>query len=158
MKANQTDQGRKKDQNQNKNKQITIITVNVRGIKSKVKSIESLLKATKASIELITDKKLDKSQQINIKGYKWIGQSRNRNGGGVGILIKKHNSPTSKRRHNSRWTPRPRYKMDRPGDQAKKHSYRSLLRTSRSKKGSTKWKKSTTLLKHKSCKSRRNKI
>ena len=62
--------------------------VNVRGIKSKVKSIESLLKATKASIALISETKLDKNQQINIKGYKWIGKNRNRNGGGVGILIK----------------------------------------------------------------------
>ena len=71
-----------------KTKQITIITVNVRGIKSKVISIESLLKATKASIALISETRLDKNQQINIKGYNWIGKNRNRNGGGVGILIK----------------------------------------------------------------------
>ena len=47
---------------------------------------------------------------------------------------KKHNCPTSKRRHNSRWEPRPRNKMDHPRDQTKKHSYRSLLRTSRRRK------------------------
>ena len=53
-----------------------------------IKKIESLLKATKASIALITETKLDKNQQINIKWYNWIGKNRNRNGGGVMILIK----------------------------------------------------------------------
>ena len=51
-------------------------------------SMESLLTATKADVALITETKLEKNQQINIKGYKWIARNRNKNGGGVGILIR----------------------------------------------------------------------
>ena len=62
--------------------------MNVRWIKSKLTSLESLLTATTVDVALITETKLDKNQEINIKGYKWIARNRNKNGGGVEILIR----------------------------------------------------------------------
>ena len=72
-----------------KNKNLTIVTCNVNGIKGKINSLESMLQATKAHIALITDTKLPEKQKINIKGYKWKRKKteKNRTGGGVGILV-----------------------------------------------------------------------
>ena len=71
-----------------KNKELTITTINVRGIKSKIKSLESLLQAEKIDIALITETKMRKGDQISIKGYRWIEKQRTDNkGGGVGILV-----------------------------------------------------------------------
>ena len=71
-----------------KNKELTITTINVRGIKGKIKSLESLLQAEKIDIALITETKMRKGDQISIKGYRWIEKQRTDNkGGGVGILV-----------------------------------------------------------------------
>ena len=71
-----------------KNKEITIATINVRGIKGKIKSLETTLNTEKISIALITETQLKKNEQISIKGYRWIHKPRpNNNGGGVGILV-----------------------------------------------------------------------
>ena len=65
--------------------------MNVRGIIGKVRSIESLLEAAKIDIALITETKLPKSENISIKGYRWIAQPRQKSkGGGIGILIKEN--------------------------------------------------------------------
>ena len=71
-----------------KNKELTITTINVRGIKGKIKSLESLLQAEKIDIALITETKMKKGDQISIKGYRWIEKQRTDNKGvGVGILV-----------------------------------------------------------------------
>ena len=65
--------------------------MNVRGIKGKVRSIESLLEAAKIDIAIITETKLPKSENISIKGYRWIAKPRQKSkGGGIGILIKEN--------------------------------------------------------------------
>ena len=117
-----------------KNKQLTIVTVNVRGIKSKIMSMESLLTATKADVALITETKLEKKptnqhQRIQMDSKKQKQKRRwGRNPN------KKHNLPTSKRRQHSRRTPRPGNQVDNTRNQTKKHSNRSLLRTPRKRK------------------------
>ena len=71
-----------------KNKEITIATINVRGIKGKIRSLETALNTEKISIALITETQLKKGEQISIKGYRWIHRPRpNNKGGGVGILV-----------------------------------------------------------------------
>ncbi len=71
-----------------KNKKLTIAAINARGIKGKIKSLESLLDAYKIDIVLLTETMLKNKEGLNIKGYKWIGKNRKgKNGGGVGILI-----------------------------------------------------------------------
>ena len=71
-----------------KNKEITVVAINVRGLKGKIKSLQSLLQAEKVDIALITETKMKTGDQISIKGYRWVGKNRtNNNGGGVGIPI-----------------------------------------------------------------------
>ena len=71
-----------------KNKEITIATINVRGIKGKIRSLEAALNTEKISIALITETQLKSGEQISIKGYRWIHKPRiNNKGGGVGILV-----------------------------------------------------------------------
>ena len=71
-----------------KNKEITVVAINVRGLKGKIKSLQSLLQAEKVDIALITETKMKTGDQISIKRYRWVGKNRtNNNGGGVGILI-----------------------------------------------------------------------
>ena len=71
-----------------KNKEITIASINVRGLKGKIRSLESLLKTENIEITLITETMLKKGDQISIKGYRWTERPRpNNKGGGVGILI-----------------------------------------------------------------------
>ena len=107
LKVNQTDArdnnptNHKEDQNNNtttpskkrrprirKNKEITIATINVRGIKGKIRSLEAALNTEKISIALITKTQLKSGEQISIKGYRWIHKPRTNNkGGGIGILV-----------------------------------------------------------------------
>lgn len=70
-----------------KNKQLRIAAVNVRGIKGKIKSLESMLNVVKIDIALIPETKLENQTKINIKGYKWITRNRKTiKVGGIGIL------------------------------------------------------------------------
>ena len=63
-------------------------SINVRGLKGKIRSLESLLKTENIEIALITETMLKKGDQISIKSYRWTERPRpNNKGGGVGILI-----------------------------------------------------------------------
>ena len=64
------------------------MTINVRGIKSKLDSLESYLKANEIHIAGITETHLQGKENIYIDGYRWIGKNRNKDGGGVGFCIK----------------------------------------------------------------------
>ncbi len=71
-----------------KNKDLKIATINIRGAKGKIRSLESLLTAEKINVALITETMFQNKEGYNIKGYKWIAKNRKtRNGGGVGILV-----------------------------------------------------------------------
>ena len=71
-----------------KDKEITIATVNVRGLKGNIKSLESLLQLEQITIALLTETMMNNNDQISIKGYRWAERPRKNNkGGGVGILI-----------------------------------------------------------------------
>ena len=70
-------------------KEINLATVNVRGVKGKTKSLESLLAAGSIHVAAISDTHLQNKETINIKGYSWTGNNRrNKTGGGVGILLR----------------------------------------------------------------------
>ena len=71
-----------------KNKEITIATINTKGMRGKIKSLESLLQKEKITIALITETMLKKVEQISIKGYRWIDRPRaNNSGGEIGITV-----------------------------------------------------------------------
>ena len=59
---------RNKRQRIRKNKEITIATVNVRGLKGKIKSLESLLQMEQITTALLTETMMNKNDQISIKG------------------------------------------------------------------------------------------
>ena len=70
-------------------KKLKILTVNTRGIKSKLTSLESTLKATGTHIAGITETHLNAGETINIPGYEWVHTPRTTTtGGGTGILIR----------------------------------------------------------------------
>ena len=63
--------------------------MNVRGIKSKLKSVESALHSHGTHIAGMTETHLTEGEQINIPGYIWIGKPRHhKEGGRVGFLIR----------------------------------------------------------------------
>ena len=66
---------------------LNIIYSNVRGIKSKTKSIQEILFETQCDIFAITDINLKNKEKVNINGYTWIGKNRASEGGGIGFLI-----------------------------------------------------------------------
>ena len=71
-----------------KNKELTILTINARGVKGKMKSIETIVDTEKPDLLLITETHLKGKERMNIKGHKWIGKNRQKKqGGGIGILI-----------------------------------------------------------------------
>ena len=70
------------------NHHVNIMTINVRGIRSKLDSLESYLKANEIHIAGITETHLQGKENIYIDGYRWIGKNRNKDGGGVGFCIK----------------------------------------------------------------------
>ena len=73
---------------QKKKRELRVTMVNVRGIKGKIKRLESLFHTEKIDISLFTETKMKKGDQISIKGYRWIEKYRtNYNGGGVGNLV-----------------------------------------------------------------------
>ena len=86
---------RKKAHRGNRNKQnkkwkkLKILTINTRGIKSKLISLESTLKATGTHIAGITETHLKPGETISIPGYEWVHTPRTTtSGGGTGILIR----------------------------------------------------------------------
>ena len=83
-----TQPGKKRRKRIRKNKEITIATINVRGMKGKIRSLESVLNTEKIAIALITETQMKKGEKISIKGYRWVHRPRpNNKGGGVGILV-----------------------------------------------------------------------
>ena len=64
-----------------------MLNVNVRGAKSKLDSIESLLVAKSIDIAGISETHLSEKEQLYLEGYHWYGQSRNKDGGGVGFFV-----------------------------------------------------------------------
>ena len=68
---------------------LKILTINTRGIKNKTKSLENTMKAHGTHIAGITETHLQKGEQINIDGFKWLGKERTeRKGGGIGFLVR----------------------------------------------------------------------
>ena len=79
--------GEKKDDSRYKIKQISFFNINVRGVKSKLDSLESLLTSNDIDIAGITETHLNGNEQIYVDGYQWYGHSREeKGGGGVGFL------------------------------------------------------------------------
>ena len=74
-------------QKQNDNK-INIMTINVRGIKSKMDSLETALHAMNIDIAAITETHLKNNEGIKIQGYIWNGKNRKGDGGGIGFLYR----------------------------------------------------------------------
>ena len=73
----------------NKIKHINILTINVRGIKSKMDSLETTLHTQITHIAGITETHLTSGESINIPGYEWKGKERKKKeGGGIGFLIR----------------------------------------------------------------------
>ena len=65
------------------------MTINTRGIKSKIKSLTSALHTMGIHIAGITETHLASNEEVTIPGYKWLGKPRkSREGGGVGFLIR----------------------------------------------------------------------
>ena len=72
----------------NKERQIRIISVNARGIKSKLASLKMLIAETEPDIVAIQETKLNDKEKISIANYQWIDGSRKvQKGGGVGFLV-----------------------------------------------------------------------
>lgn len=68
---------------------LNIMTVNVRGVKSKLDSLETLILTNDIDIVGITESHLQGQETVFIDGYQWIGKNRETEGGGIGFLIKK---------------------------------------------------------------------
>ena len=67
---------------------IRIYYINIRGIKSKIQTLKSIIKEEKPDIVGIVETMLDEKENINIEGYKIIRNDRNGEGGGVLIAVK----------------------------------------------------------------------
>ena len=78
------------ERNHRKINNLKILTINVRGIKSKLDSLEKTLHTLGTHIAGITETHLARGETINIPGYEWRGKERNnKEGGGIGFLIRK---------------------------------------------------------------------
>ena len=73
--------------NRNIYKKCRIYYVNMRGIKSKICSLEEILNTVKPSILCLTETHMGKEERIEISGYKLFTNNRNREGGGVLIGV-----------------------------------------------------------------------
>jgi len=79
----------KRNNNRHKIDKLKILTINIRGIKSKTNTLENTLLTHGTHIAGITETHLSKGEKINIKGYKWVGKERkDKQGGGIGFLIR----------------------------------------------------------------------
>ncbi len=69
---------------------INLMTINVRGIKSKINSIETAMISTNSHITGITETLLREGENPKIDGYTWIGKPRGNHskGGGIGFYIR----------------------------------------------------------------------
>ena len=69
--------------------QISIIHVNVRGLKSKVKDLNSLAEELDVDIMIFSETKLSGDENRRIRGYSNYRLNRNTKAGGVAIYYKK---------------------------------------------------------------------
>ena len=54
-----------------------------------MKSLKEIVYPTECDLYAVTETNLKQNENIVVKGYKWVGKIRQeRDGGGVGILIK----------------------------------------------------------------------
>ena len=65
------------------------MTVNVRGVKTKLDSLESTLDANDIHIAAITETHMGEQEMIYLDNYNCICKNRNKEGGGVAFLIRK---------------------------------------------------------------------
>ena len=67
-----------------------MITINARGIKSKLPSLKRILTELEPEIVALQETHLKEKEKIVVSGYQWIeieGNRKNRSGRGVGFLI-----------------------------------------------------------------------
>jgi exonuclease III len=70
-------------------KHLKILTINIRGVKSKTNSLTSALHMHGTHIAGLTETHLTNNEALTIKGYQWIGKNRdNKPGGGLGFLVR----------------------------------------------------------------------
>ena len=68
---------------------MVIYYVNIRGLKSKLDSLEEIIERHSPDIIGIVETHLGEEERIEIEGYKPIRSDRNTEGGGVMLAIKK---------------------------------------------------------------------
>ena len=85
----QTKRTRRPINNKTTKSKLKILYSNVRGTKSKMKSLKEIVYSKECDLFTVTETNLKQNENIVLKGYKWVGKIRQeRDGGGVGILIK----------------------------------------------------------------------
>ena len=69
--------------------EITVVSVNARGIKSKLTSLKRIITELNPEIVALQETKLKEKEKITVAGYEWIdGNRKNQSGGGgVGFLV-----------------------------------------------------------------------
>ena len=68
---------------------LKIITVNARGIKSKLVSLRFVISQVDPDIVALSETNLKGKQKVSVKGYTWIGKNRKgKDSGGVGFLVR----------------------------------------------------------------------
>ena len=85
VKSKQRKRKRRGQKNKNTFKKLKIYYVNIRGIKSKIKSLQKIIDNEKPHIICINETKLEKNEKIELRGYKTF-YNNNKNGKG-GTLI-----------------------------------------------------------------------
>ena len=89
IKKNKKKTRRGKSINKKLRDNLDIYYINIRGIKSKIESLESILDERKPDIVGIVETMLDSKDEIQIKGYKTFRNDRDKDGGGVMVAVKK---------------------------------------------------------------------
>ena len=79
---------RRRKTNENKLRQMTLYYVNIRGIKSKIESLQEIVEEKKPDIIALVETHLEKEEQLKIEGYHIIRKDRNSEGGGVMLAMK----------------------------------------------------------------------
>ena len=67
---------------------MTIFYQNVRGLKSKINSLQCIIEESKPTIIVLVETHLDEEEEIELEGYKVERNDRNGDGGGVLIAYK----------------------------------------------------------------------
>lgn len=70
-------------------RKMTVYYCNIRGIKSKINSLEEIMQERKPTIMILTETWLDPTEKIDIERYKVYRNDRDSKGGGILIAVKK---------------------------------------------------------------------